>query len=64
MNHSDPWPEPDPDLPFPQWNSLDLELFGLVIRIMELTPNLERLEHIFLHAADLVHRIRSTPENP
>jgi hypothetical protein len=48
----------------PSWSDHDLTLFALVVRIMELTPNLERLERIFLNAADLVHRIRSTPENP
>jgi hypothetical protein len=48
----------------PSWSDHDLTFFALVVRIMELDPNLERLERIFLNAADLVHRIRSTPENP
>jgi hypothetical protein len=53
-----------PSDPGPSWSDHDLTLFALVVRVMELDTNLERLERVFLLAADLVHRIRSTPENP
>jgi len=43
------------------WSNTDVELFGLIIRIMEIDPTFEKLEAVFEKGARLMKKLRSQP---
>ncbi len=44
------------------WTKEELALLGLIVRMMEVDPELERMEEVFRKGADLVRRLRAGRE--
>lgn len=41
------------------WTNEELRLLELIVRMMEVDPELERMEEVFRKGADLVRRLRA-----